>query len=80
METVMRLEDVFAKVFERPADSFTDASSQETVGDWTSLRNVVLLVEIEKTFGIRFSTAEMTAMRSMGDIRAALETKGVLVR
>ncbi|UBU18504.1 acyl carrier protein [Nonomuraea gerenzanensis] len=73
----MRLEDVLATVLEQPADSFTDESSSENVLTWTSLRHVTLLIEIENEFGIRFSNAEMTTMRSLGDIRATLERKGV---
>jgi acyl carrier protein len=73
----MSLADVFAKVFEEPADTFTDDSTQETVLNWTSLRHVTLLVELENTYGIRFTNPEMTTMRSMGDIRTALKGKGV---
>lgn len=73
----MRLEEVFAGVLEEPADSLDDSSSPETVITWTSLRHVTLLVEIEKTYNIRFSNAEMTTMRSLGDIREALLKKGV---
>jgi acyl carrier protein len=73
----MRLVEVFAKVFEEPADEFNDESTQDTVLNWTSMRHVALLVEIERSYGIRFSNAEMTAMRSMGDIRTALTRKGV---
>ena len=75
----MRLEDVFADVFEQPADSFDDASSQETTANWTSLGHVKLLVAVETTFGVRFSNAEMATMRSLGDIRAVLTTKGTKV-
>ncbi|GAA3814623.1 hypothetical protein GCM10022226_39360 [Sphaerisporangium flaviroseum] len=73
----MRLEDVLATVLEQPADSFTDESSSENVLTWTSLRHVTLLIEIENEFDVRFTNAEMTTMRSLGDIRAALERKGV---
>jgi acyl carrier protein len=75
----MILEEVLARVMEEPADSFTDDSSPDTVLNWTSLRNVTLLVEIENEFDVRFSNAEMAAMRSMGDIRAALAKRGVPV-
>ena len=73
----MRLADVFAKVFEEPADSFTDDSTQETVLNWTSLRHVTLLVELENAYGVRFTNPELTTMRSMGDIRTTLKAKGV---
>ena len=75
----MALEDVFARVMEEPADTFTDDSSPDTVLGWTSLRNVTLLVEIENEFGVRFSNAEMATMRSLGDVRAALATRGLPV-
>jgi acyl carrier protein len=75
----MSLEEVFSRVMEEPADTFTDDSSPDTVLEWTSLRHVTLLVEIENEFGIRFSNAEMATMRSMGDIRAALTKRGVPV-
>lgn len=73
----MRLVDVCTRVLEEPAGTLTDDSSQDTVLNWTSLRHVALLVEIENEFGLRFSNAEMASMRSMGDIRAALSKKGV---
>jgi|RhiMetdeSRZDD1v2_1073273.scaffolds.fasta_scaffold798943_2 acyl carrier protein len=75
----MSLEDVLERVMEEPADSFTDDSSPDVVLNWTSLRHVTLLVEIENEYGIRFSNAEMATMRSVGDIRAALTKKGVQV-
>jgi acyl carrier protein len=75
----MRLEEVFADVFEQPADSFGEDSSQENVPYWTSLGHVKLLVAIETRFGIRFSNVEMATMRSLGDIRAVLSRRGALV-
>jgi acyl carrier protein len=70
---------VFATVFDKPADTFTDDANQDTVAEWTSLRNVSLLVAIENAFGIQFSNAEMTTMRGIGDIRTALQRRGVPV-
>lgn len=75
----MTLAQVFADIFEQPADSFSDASNQDSVDGWTSLRHVALLVGVENAYGIRFSNAEMASMRSMGDIRSALQRKGVAV-
>lgn len=75
----MRLEKIFAEVLDVPAHTISDDASQDNLGEWTSLRNVTLLVTIEQQYGIRFSTAEMTTMRSVGDIRSALARKGVAV-
>lgn len=73
----MRLHDVLARVLDEPADQLTDDSSPDTVLNWTSMRHVTLLVEIENAYDIRFSNAEMATMRSLGDIKAALAKKGV---
>jgi acyl carrier protein len=72
----MRLVDVFARVFDEPAGEFSDESSQDTVLNWTSLRHVTLLVELERSYNVRFSNAEMASMRSVADIRSALTKKG----
>jgi len=73
----MRLEEVFADVFEEPADRFDAESTPETVFKWTSLMHITLLMEIESAYDVEFSNSEMIALRSLGDIRAALARKGV---
>lgn len=75
----MRLEAVLARVLDEPVDSFTEDSSPDNMWKWTSLRNVTLLIEIENEFDIRFSNTEMSTIRTLGDIRAALAKKGVAV-
>ena len=73
----MRLEEVFADVFEEPADQFREDSSPDSIFKWTSLMHITLLMEIENAYRIRFSNAEMITLRSLGDIRTALARKGV---
>ena len=75
----MLLAEVFSRVFDQPAETFTDESSQETVMGWTSLEHVALLVQVERAYGVKFSNPELAALRSMGDVRAALHRKGVQV-
>lgn len=75
----MRLEAVLARVLDEPVDSFAEDSSPDNTLNWTSLRNVILLIEIENEFNIRFSNAEMSTLRTLGNIRAALAKKGAAV-
>jgi acyl carrier protein len=75
----MRLVEVLSRVFDEPAGGFSDESSQDTVLNWTSLRHVTLLVELERSYNVRFSNAEMASMRSVGDIRSALTKKGAQI-
>jgi acyl carrier protein len=73
----MALTDVFARVLEEPVEAVDEETSRDTCLNWTSMRHVALLVELEKEYGIRFSNPEMTTMRSVADVRAALTAKGV---
>jgi acyl carrier protein len=75
----MGLHEVFARVLDEPEDTFTDESTPDSVPGWTSLRHVTLLVTLENEYHVRFTNAEMATMRSYGDIRAALDRKGVTV-
>ncbi len=75
----MLLTEVFARALDAQPEEFTDESSRETVMGWTSLRHVKLLVEVETAYGIRFSNAEMAAMHTLGDVRAALTRRGAEV-
>jgi acyl carrier protein len=73
----MRLEEVFADVFEEPAERFGEDSTPETIFKWTSLMHITLLMEIEAAYKVEFSNAEMITLRSLGEIRSALARKGV---
>lgn len=75
----MLLTEVFARALDAPAEELAEESSRKNVMGWTSLRHVRLLVEVEGAYGIRFSNAEMAAMHTLGDIRAALIRRGAEV-
>ena len=75
----MRLEDVLSEVLGDQPEAFTDDYSRETSSNWTSLHHVELVIAVEEAFDVRFSNAEMTNMRSVRDIREALERNGVTV-
>lgn len=47
----------------------------ENVGDWDSHLHVVLLDAIEAECGVSFSSQEVHAVRSIGALHAALQSK-----
>jgi acyl carrier protein len=75
----MRLEDVLSSILGDPPEAFTDDYSQQTSSNWTSMHHVELVIALEEAFDVQFSNAEMTNMRSVRDIRAALERDGATV-
>jgi acyl carrier protein len=47
----------------------------QLIEGWDSLTNVLLFVEIERVFSVRFSASEMSALRNVGDLASLLEEK-----
>jgi acyl carrier protein len=68
-----RLAGVFRKVFGDPGLSISAETSPKDLLRWDSLFHVVLLVAIEKEFGIRFSTGEIHRLKSVGALLEAIE-------
>lgn len=73
------LHDVIARVLKIPVASITDESTPDTLRRWDSLRHLDLMTAVEDAFSVRFSTAEIVRVKSVGDIRRLLRDKGLEV-
>lgn len=60
-----------------PPEEVTEASDMTNTRKWDSLRQVMLMTELETSFGIELTDDEMTAMTSVTKIRAALGERGL---
>jgi acyl carrier protein len=58
-----------------PAD-IGEASDMTNTRKWDSLRQVMLMTELETSYGIELSDQEMTDATSVTKIRAVLQTHG----
>jgi acyl carrier protein len=77
MEMVMRLEELFASVLQEPTATLSDAASPVTHRSWDSLRHIELVMAAEAAYGIRFETAEVITIQTLGCMRALLQQKGI---
>ena len=75
----MKLEELFARTLREPVSVFSNDTSPATVRSWDSLRHIELVMAAEAEYGIRFETAEVTTIRSLGCMRGILRRKGVMV-
>ena len=69
---------IFKEVF--PTASFnTEFNLLElnSIPEWDSLGNLNLILRIEEVFGIRFSTIELSELKSIKQIEQALKNKGL---
>ena len=59
-----------------PPDEVTEASDMTNTRKWDSLRQVMLMTELETSYGIELSDEEMTEATSVAKIRAVLQAHG----
>lgn len=69
------LSGVFRDVFADDEITLRPETTAEDVEEWDSLTNVQLLMEIERRFGLRFSTGEIANLKNVGELVAAIERR-----
>jgi acyl carrier protein len=77
MEIVMKLEELFAAILREPVSRLSSEASPATVRSWDSLRHIELVMAAETQYGVRFETAEVVTIRSLGCMRELLQQKGI---
>ena len=60
------LTDIFRTVFDDPTLTLRPQTTAEDVPDWDSMNHIVMVVEVERRFGIKFGTAEMEELKNVG--------------
>lgn len=74
-EIYPRLTEILRDVF---GDGSLVAASTMTAKDvpgWDSLRNIRLMLTIEKAYGVRFSASEIGKLKNIGDLVHLVQTK-----
>lgn len=75
MNVFQRLGEVFRDVFGADDLTITRQLTAADVSGWDSLTHVRLILEVEKAFGIRFTTSEVASFENVGELADAVERK-----
>jgi acyl carrier protein len=70
-----RLAEIFEDVFDDDSIKLTPDLSAKDVDGWDSLTHIRLILTIEKTFKIKFSTSEIGKLERVGDLVALIEAR-----
>lgn len=71
------LKKVFSAVLGVEESSITSDLTPENTPSWDSLNAIVLVSEVEKVFGVKFTYDEVMEVKNFGDIVRIVESKGI---
>ncbi len=73
-EILKTLNEVFIDVLEEEIQISEENSAMDIEG-WDSLNHIILIVEIEKKFKIKFNSREINNWKNIGEIILSIESK-----
>lgn len=69
---------IFAEVFGREDIALSPSLSAADVSGWDSFRQVEIIIATELRFRMKFTSAEVDSMRSLGDLATIVAKRGTL--
>jgi len=70
-----KLTEVFHDVFDDDSIEVTPQLSAKDVDGWDSLMHIRLILTVEKTFKVKFSTSEIGKLANVGELVALIKTR-----
>jgi acyl carrier protein len=70
-----RLSEVFESVFDDDSIQLTPALTAKDVDGWDSLTHIRLLLTVERSFKVKFSTTEIGKLENVGGLVALIQKK-----
>ena len=67
--------DIFEEVMDLEEVTLTDDTTANDIEEWDSLSHIRLIIAIERSFGIKFSNAEIESLKKFGDLVALVGRK-----
>lgn len=74
-----RLKETFAKVFLIDEYEINDKLSRKDVEEWDSMGHLMLINEVQCTFGVFINDEDIMKVKTVGDIRKVLRKLGVAI-
>jgi acyl carrier protein len=70
-----RAQGIFREVFDNDKLEIYDAMQAKDVDGWDSLTHITLIMTIEDTFGVKFTTREVMGFQNVGEMLSCLSKK-----
>jgi acyl carrier protein len=70
-----KLTAIFRSVFDNPSIEISDTTTAKDIEGWDSLTHVDLIVAVEKGFKVSFTTKQVMALQTAGDLIRLIATR-----
>ena len=70
-----QLQSVFRDVFEDDELTINRQTSADSVEGWDSLMHVSLMINVERVFGVKFSTTQVASLKNVGELMDLIESR-----
>lgn len=77
MTTTEQLYKVFAKAFEIPVETVNDQLEYHGIAEWDSMSHLVLVSELENSYGISIDTEDVLEMGNVEKVKRILQKYGI---
>lgn len=74
-EILAEVQGVFSEVLVRPGLVLTLSTTAHDVPEWDSFNHIILITEVERHFGLKFSLRDVMRFRNVGDMCALIEAR-----
>ena len=68
VEIYEKLNEIFCDVLDLDEIELTDETTANDIEEWDSLSHIQLIVAVEKTFGIKFTSLEIMKWKNVGEM------------
>ena len=75
-----RLKQIFQEVFDADSLELSPSTTAKDVEGWDSLTHIRLILTIEKTFKLKFSTSEIGKLQEVSDLVALIKARSLHLR
>jgi acyl carrier protein len=73
--TMEKINEVFRSVFDDDELTVGRETTAPDVEGWDSVMHVTLLINIEKAFGMRFSSSAVASLKSVGELADLIDAR-----
>ena len=75
LDILKKVNDIFIDVLDDEEIVIDATTTADDVDEWDSLTHIQLIVAIEKSFGLRFTSQEIQSWKNVGEMLDCIENK-----